>query len=261
MKKKEARKLKAGDQLVMMRDGSYGAAFKVGDMVSFAMNKNSQKMVVSGLGGGRRIDQTISRKDVELYTERPHEALRATYKAGQRWEFRVSDKRDWLECGALLGSGEPRWHEEHEYRLKPEPPKQTAREQLIAAGVPDEELAKVVDERLDKVAASCALIALQSAFCWGKTPQGNKYWGTWYDRLNGKDVTIPEPLDAAPELYCLVYGDVNCICSINGSVTITAGTLDQCNKTAEHLRGNYPSEKYRIMRLTPVDSGNKEIMG
>ena len=39
MKKKEARKLVPGDKLVMMRDGSYGAAFKVGDMVSFAMNR------------------------------------------------------------------------------------------------------------------------------------------------------------------------------------------------------------------------------
>jgi len=44
MKKKEARKLVPGDKLVMVRDGSYGAAFKVGDMVSFAMNENSQKM-------------------------------------------------------------------------------------------------------------------------------------------------------------------------------------------------------------------------
>ena len=209
MKKKDARELVPGDKLVMVCDGSYGAAFKVGDMVSFAMNENSQKMVVSGLGGGRRIDQTISRKDVELYTERPHEVLRATYKAGQEWEF----KKIGETCAfmSMLGH-EPEWLASFEYRLKPETTKP-------------------------------------------QTPQGHDSWAAGYHRLNGKDATIPAPLDAAPELYCLVRGTSNRMCSIDGSKKVKTGTLDKCNQIAESLRRNFPSEKYRVMRLTPVDSG------
>ena len=290
MKKKQARKLKSGDKLVMVRDGGYNAAFKAGDRVIFARNKNSQMINVLGLWEGSEIDQTISRKDVELYkptpcealgykvgdlfetsvkcttfsagsivelcqddgsalpsfslvrgsswdgdrynyaylyaikphTERPHEALRATYKPGQEWEFKGSQSPDWKDCGEG-----PSWFAQNEYRLKPETTKpQTRREQLIEAGVPAEELAKVVCKSLDKLAESCALISLQNAFVWIAAPQGQNYWTAWYYRLNGEDVTIPEPLYAAPELYCVVFGDDNRMCSINGSVTITAGTLD-----------------------------------
>ena len=186
MKKKQARKLKSGDKLVMVRDGSYNAAFKSGDKVSFARNKNSQMINVLGLWEGSEIDQTISRKDVELYTEpnetpaqpeRPHEALRATYKAGQEWEF----KKIGETCAFMSMRGsEPEWLASFEYRLK------------------------------------------------------------------------PEPLDAAPELYCVVFGDDNRMCSLDLSVTITAGTLDQCNGTAELMRKNFTGSAYRVMRLTPA---------
>ena len=191
MKKKEARKLLPGDKLVMVRDGSYCAQFKAGDKVSFVRNEGGQRIEVLGLWEGREIDQTIDRKDVELYTEpnetpaqpeRPHEVLRATYKAGQEWEFKARRSQHWL----LVHSGhtpcEPTWYKGHEYRLK------------------------------------------------------------------------PEPLDAAPELYCVVYKGDTQVCSIDGSQTFRTGALSTCNQLAEHLRRNFPSEKYRVMRLTPVDS-------
>jgi len=191
MKKKEARKLKAGDQLVMVRDGSYGAKFKAGDKVAFVRNEYGQIINVLGLWEGREIDQSIDRKDVELYTEpnetpaqpeRPHEALRATHKAGQEWEFKSRESQHWFPCRFGNTPSEPEWFAACEYRLK------------------------------------------------------------------------PEALDAAPELYCLVRGTSNRMCSIDGSKKVKTGTLDKCNQLAEHLRRNFPSEKYRVMRLTPVDS-------
>jgi len=249
MKKKDARELVPGDKLVMVCDGSYGAAFKVGDMVSFAMNENSQKMVVSGLGGGRRIDQTISRKDVELYTERPHEGLRKTYKAGQEWEFKQIGET----CAFMSMRGnEPCWFASFEYRLKPKPPKQTRREQLIEAGVPAEELARVVGWGLDVDASFRAARTLSYAFTWHDTPQGHAYWEAWEDRLKGKDVTIPEPLDAEPELYCVVFGDDNRMCALGHCADFKGGTLNECKETATRMTRNFPSGNYRVMRLTPA---------
>ena len=182
MKKKEARKLLPGDKLVMVRGGSYGAQFKAGDKVSFVRNRNSQKMGVLGSRDGSEIYQIISRKDVELYTDRPHEALRATCKAEQEWEFKARMSQHWIPVHNGHTPCEPTWYADFEYRLK------------------------------------------------------------------------PEALDAAPELYCLVRGTSNRMCSIDGSKKVKTGTLDKCNQLAEHLRRNFPSEKYRVMRLTPVDS-------
>ena len=251
MKKKGARKLVPGDQLVMVRDGSYSACFEAGDAVSFVGLREAPMLSVAGLYEGREITQTISRKDVELYTERPHEGLRKTYKAGQEWEFKTRMSQHWIPVHSGHTPREPTWYAGYEYRLKPEPPKQTRREQLIAAGVPAEELAKVVDAGLDKVAASCALISLPNAFVWIETPQGQAYWSAWHSKLNGKDAVIPEPLDAAPELYCVVFGDDNRVCSLNGSAKMQTGTLESCNLVAATMRRNFPCETYRVMRLTP----------
>jgi len=218
MKKKEARKLVPGDKLVMVCAGSYSAGFEAGDAVSFVGPGEDPRLSVSGLYEGREITQTISRKDVELYTEpnetpvqpeRPHEELRATYKAGQEWEFKHPDMPDWRDClnWGGLGPTEPQWYADFEYRLKPETTKpQTRREQLIEAGVPEAAL-----------------------------PAGQRF--------------------SPPELYCVVFGDDNRMCSLSGSESVYTGALVLCNQLAERLRRYYPDEKYRIMRMTPVDSG------
>ena len=127
MKKKEAGKLVLGDQLVMVRDGSYGACFKEGDKVSFQWHQNSQMFKVLGLLEGRELHQTINRKDVELYVEPaqtplPHAELRKTYKQGQEWEFKMPFSEDWHDCDRLNKPTEPLWHEGREYRLKSQKP-------------------------------------------------------------------------------------------------------------------------------------------
>ena len=258
MKKKEARKLVPGDKLVMVCAGSYSAGFEAGDAVSFVGLGEDPRLSVSGLYEGREITQTISRKDVELYTEpketpaqpeRPHEALRATYKAGQEWEFKQIGET----CAFMSMRGnEPCWFASFEYRLKPEPPKQTRREQLIAAGVPAEELEKVAGGLLDRDAKPGATGTLIGAFTWGDTAQGHNYWEAWCSRLGGKDVIIPEPLGAAPELYCVVFGDDNRMCAISHCADFKGGTLKECKKTAAMMTRNFPSGNYRVMRLTPA---------
>ena len=124
---------------------------------------------------------------------------------------------------------------------------------LIAAGVPAEELAKVVRAAFDVEATMPAAQTLSYAFTWIDSPQGHAYWWKWEDKINGKDVTIPEPLDAASELYCVVFGASNRMCSINGSEGVhTAGTFDVCNNTAKSMRRLFPELTYRVMRLTPA---------
>jgi len=252
MKKKGARKLVPGDQLVMVRDGSYSACFEAGDAVSFVGLREAPMLSVAGLYEGREITQTISRKDVELYTERPHEGLRKTYKAGQEWEFKTRMSQHWIPVHSGHTPREPTWYAGYEYRLKPEPPKQTRREQLIAAGVPAEELARVVGWGLDVDASFRAARTISYAFTWHDTPQGHAYWEAWEDRLKGKDVTIPEPLDAAPELYCVVFGADNQLCWLSPDRGDTTGTLEQCNSIAASMGENFPDNNYRVMRLVPV---------
>ena len=156
-----------------------------------------------------------------------------------------SPKGLFSECSWLLGRKEVELYVE---------PKQTRREQLIAAGVPADELAKIVDDRLNGEAVCAAYVSLFNAFEWKLSPQGAAYWIAWNGRLLGHGVAIPEPLDAAPELYCVVFGDDNRMCSINGSeVAHTSGTFDVCNNTAKSMRRLFPDNTYRVMRLVPVE--------
>ena len=233
-------------------------SFVAGSIIKLAEDDGSYtpefKLVTGTCNGCRAPYGYFPLSLVTPYTERPHEALRATYKPGQEWEWdlKSTELQCWHAC-ALYGKPiEPEWHARNEYRLKPEPPKQTRREQLIEAGVPAEELAKVVDIRLEEDALSNASESIFYAIKWKLSPQGYRYWDAWYDKLNGKNVTIPEPLDAAPELYCVVFGDDNRMCSINGSVTITAGTFDVCDNTAKSMRRLFPDNTYRVMRLVPA---------
>jgi len=99
MKKKAARNLVLGDQLVMVRDGSYNACFKSGDRVSFQWHKNSQKMDVLGLWEGRELAQTIDRKDVELYKQTPCDAL--GYKIGDMFEVFIGSDNS-FSAGSIV---------------------------------------------------------------------------------------------------------------------------------------------------------------
>ena len=195
MKKKEARKLVKGDKLVLVREGSYGAAFKAGSVAEFLCYLGDGDIGVTTTTWDA--SQLIKAKDIELY-------------------------------------------------------KQTRRQQLIAAGVPAEELAKVVEVELDVEATLPAGQTLSCAFVWSDSPQGGYYWYAWDARLNGKDVTIPEPLDADPELYCVVYDNDNRMCAINPCEDFMAGTLEECKETATRMTRDFPKGNYRVMRLTPA---------
>ena len=172
----------------------------------------------------------------------PHAELRKTWKEGQKWEYKAAVEAHWAPVEVR-----PMWHSHYEYRQVEVVP-QTRRQQLIAAGVPEAELAKIVDERFEIVATGAAMDSLSSAFNWRlPQPQGYEYWEAWYDKLSGQDVTIPEPLDAMS--YCVIEGDMS-MCG-SGSDDVV-NTLEHCQSRAQAWRKRYPRETYKVMRLVPV---------
>ena len=283
MKKKAAAMLEAGTKLVMVRDGSYSSRCSIGDVVTLKWRtEGSANINVEAFFQGHPIDQTIKSKDVELYepapeltkddgtempefklvtgpcaswgdmkafvqlpqvkphTPLPHAELRKTWKEGQVWEFQATYATYWTKC-----SGQPEWRPNIAYRQAEVSP-QTRRQQLIAAGVPADELAKIFDVRLAGSAHNEIGVSLGSAFQWSVTPQGYVFWRAWADKLNGKDVTMPEPLDAA--VYCVVFAGTR-ICLEGGEAV---STLAKCKNTAKSMRRLFPELTYRVMRLTPA---------
>ena len=253
--------LEAGTKLVMVRDGSYSSRCSIGDVVTLKWRtEGSANINVEAFFQGHPIDQTIKSKDVELYepapeltkdagtempqvkphTPLPHAELRKTWKEGQVWEFQATYATYWTKC-----SGQPEWRPNIAYRQAEVSP-QTRRQQLIAAGVPADELAKIFDVRLAESAHNEIGVSLGSAFQWSVTPQGYVFWRAWADKLNGEDVTMPEPLDAA--VYCVVFAGTR-ICLEGGEAV---STLAKCNNTAKSMRRLFPELTYRVMRLTPA---------
>ena len=65
-----------------------------------------------------KIEEALAALD-DVKVPLPHEALRATYKEGQNWEYKFPDMSDWRGCTNWnFSPEEPRWFEECEYRLK-----------------------------------------------------------------------------------------------------------------------------------------------
>jgi hypothetical protein len=162
------------------------------------------------------------------------------WQPGQAWEYQHNGGA-WTDC-----VWEPKWTANIDYRLKP----QTRRQHLIAAGVPADELAKiVVDNRLDQTSQNTeAYMMILESFLWLDSPQGRLYWEAWHKKLLGQDVTIPVPEDSAKELYCVIFSGTR-ICFEGGEAV---STMVKCQKNAEVLSALNPQNTYTVMRLTPA---------
>lgn len=63
-------------------------------------------------------------------------------------------------------------------------PKQTRRQQLIAAGIPAHEFDGIADPALDEFATGEPSISLEEAFIWEDTKQGKEHWEKWQSLLD-----------------------------------------------------------------------------
>ena len=83
-----------------------------------------------------------------------------------------------LRCG--VEAGEP-----HKYKCSLwERPRQTRRQQLIAAGIPAHEFDGITDSDLDGFATDEPSISLGEAFIWEDTKQGKEHWEKWQSLLD-----------------------------------------------------------------------------
>lgn len=66
-------------------------------------------------------------------------------------------------------------------------PKQTRRQQLIAAGIPAHEFDGITEPDLDAPADATPSQSLASAFGWNNTKQGHDHWEKWEALLDGEN--------------------------------------------------------------------------
>ena len=257
MKKKAARNLVLGDQLVMVRDGSYNACFKSGDIVIFDRHKNSQKMDVLGLWEGRELAQTIDRKDVEPYKQTPCDAL--GYKVGDLFLVVGDNQRESFVAGSIVelveddGSYFPYFKlvtgtrngclHSLEYfplslvRPHTKRPHEALREKYKAGQEWEFKMPFSEDWH------DCGRLKKPTEPLWHEGREYRLKPQTSPQKIIGAG---PEPLEA--ELYCVVAGYTDRMFATR------AMALLECQKKVKKLYALFPEQNYRVMRLVPHDN-------
>lgn len=90
-----------------------------------------------------------------------------------------------LRCGAT--GKEPLGHHLGCWTIQTSAPKQTRRQQLIAAGIPAHEFDGITEPDLDAPADATPSQSLASAFGWSNTKQGHDHWEKWESLLDGEN--------------------------------------------------------------------------
>lgn len=102
----------------------------------------------------------------------------------QQGEHRADNYEDGAAYFALAGERTSAPKEREECCEPYERPRQTRRQQLIAAGIPAHEFDGITDPDLDKPAEYTSSESLQLAFVWADTKQGQDHWEKWDSLLN-----------------------------------------------------------------------------